>query len=459
MKLAEREVTVEDIAKVYDEQGPEVASELVAILERINELDRYDWSQHARPDQLPPEGDWNTWLILAGRGWGKTRTGAEWIKQQALRHPGTRWAIVAATFRDARDTCVEGESGLLGIVPQVEVTYWNRSFGQLRFRNGSQVQCFGATEPDRLRGPQHHGAWCDELAAWPYAETWDQLMFGLRLGTQPRTVITTTPRPTRLVRSLVDRQSLHGEHPPCAAVSGSDANAVVVTRGNTFDNAANLAPAALAELKNRYEGTRLGRQELYAELLTDVEGALWTYDMLEANRVRETPELARVVVAIDPAVTSGEESDETGIIVAGVGIDGTVYVFADLSGRFSPDAWANRAVGAYEQHHGDRIVAEVNNGGDLVERTIRTVSPRISYRSVRASRGKQTRAEPVAALYEQGRVHHVGMFPELEEQLTTWTPDSGKSPDRLDALVWAITELMLEKPKPEMVVRGYGEAA
>lgn len=412
-------------------------ADYVATLEQLAELDRYDWSQHARPEQLSPERDWNVWLILAGRGWGKTRTGAEWIKHNAMENPGTRWAIVAPTFRDARDTCVEGESGLLGIVPQNEVTYWNRSFGQLRLRNGSQVQCFGATEPDRLRGPQHHGAWCDELAVWPYAETWDQLMFGLRLGKSPRTVVTTTPKPTKLVRSLVERNG-----------------GVEITRGHTFDNAANLAPAALEELKARYEGTRLGRQELYAELLTDVEGALWSYDLLENNRVNEAPELVRVVVAIDPAVTAGDESDETGIIVAGVGNDGEAYVLADRSGRYSPDAWAHRAIAAFTDFGADRIIAEVNNGGDLVERVVRTVSPRISYKAVRASRGKQLRAEPIAALYEQGRVHHVGGFPDLEDQLTSWTPNDGRSPDRLDALVWALTELMLQPEKRTLSFAG-----
>lgn len=421
---------------LLEERSTESLAEELELLTRLRELDRYDWSLHARPEQLPPDGDWNVWLILAGRGWGKTRTGAEWIKDQALKNPKSRWAIVAPTFRDARDTCVEGESGLLGIVPQEEVVYWNRSFGQLRFKNGSQVQCFGATEPDRLRGPQHHGAWCDELASWPYPETWDQLQFGLRLGTYPKTVVTTTPKPIRIVKSLLERSE------------------VAVVRGDTFDNADNLAPAALEELKNRYEGTRLGRQELYAELLTDTPGALWTYDLLEANRVSEAVELSRVVVAIDPAVTSGEESDETGIVVAGVGTDGAAYVISDLSGRYSPDTWAIRAIGAFDKHSGDRIIAEVNNGGDLVERVVRTKRANIAYKAVRASKGKQTRAEPVAALYEQGKVHHVGVFPDLEEQLTTWTPDAGKSPDRLDALVWAITELMLEPSKPKMRYRG-----
>lgn len=441
-------MTITEVTQSLIDQGLiEEAEEYVRLQEQIIEAQRYDWSLQARPEQLPPEGDWNVWLILAGRGWGKTRTGAEWIKDNALGSPNTRWAIVAPTFRDARDTCVEGESGLLGIVPQTEVVYWNRSFGQLRFRNGSQVQCFGATEPDRLRGPQHHGAWCDELASWPYAETWDQLMFGLRLGVSPRTVVTTTPKPTRLVRGLVERSD-------GADLDGIPETAVEVTRGNTFDNAANLAPAALVELKTRYEGTRLGRQELYAELLTDVEGALWTYDMLEANRVREAPELTRVVVALDPAVTSGEDSDESGIIVAGQGTDGHAYILADRSGRFTPQSTMQRLVHAYTEFAGDRVVIERNNGADYLPAMLRSVDATIPTKTVHASRGKQTRAEPIAALYEQGKVHHVGMFPELEEQLTTWTPNDGKSPDRLDALVWALTELMLERGRRTLSFAG-----
>ena len=638
-------------------------------------------NRHARPDQLAPPGDWLVWLIQAGRGWGKTRVGAEWIKARALEQPGTRWAVVAPTFGDARDTCVEGESGLLAVLPDDRVANWNRSMGELFLANGSRIKCFSADEPERLRGPQHHGAWCvaaevpvvtargdvpiadvrpgdfvltrrgwrpvlaarrtkrdaavvtvtteagrtlrctpdhpvladgawcdaetlspgttlsacslmdrpptgtgtasagtsttvpagtaaplaspsprpsgltstapsqtattcttstetrptttrptsassndaaiaiatpprtapsrpappsapqrcgrpgsrnsasastaahptnpdrptartagrtaalehdavvsvrpsgwadvydltvadahefyaggvlvhncDELAAWRYPDAWDQLQFGLRLGDMPRTVVTTTPKPTRLVKALAERTDVH------------------VTRGATFDNAANLSAAALAELRARYEGTRMGRQELYGELLDDVEGALWTHAMIDDHR-RPMPELVRVVTAIDPAVTSGEDSDETGIIVAGIGTDGDGYVVADRSGKFTPDAWARRAVAAHDEHQGDRVVAEVNNGGDLVELTLRAVDPTVPYRKVTASRGKRLRAEPVAALYEQGRIHHVGVLTALEEQMLTWTPESGDSPDRLDALVWALTDLMLTESK------------
>lgn len=271
---------------------------------------------------------------------------------------------------------------------------------------------------------------CDEVAAWRYAESWTQAMLGLRLGRDPRVVATTTPRPTPLIRDLLADP------------------ATAVTHGSTYDNYANLAPAFLDTIIRRYEGTRLGRQELDAELLTDVEGALWTLTMLDAVRVREAPDLARIVVAIDPAVTSGEDADSTGIVVAGKGADGDGYVLADLTCRLSPDGWARRAVNAYEHHQADRIVAEVNNGGDLVETVLRTVAPRVSYKKVHASRGKRTRAEPIAALYEQGRVHHVGALPQLEDQMAAFVPDHfDGSPDRVDALVWALTELMLNAKK------------
>jgi predicted phage terminase large subunit-like protein len=379
-----------------------------------------------RDNQRTPLGEWYVWLILAGRGWGKTRTGAEDLGAYALEHSGARLAVVAPTYADARDTCIEGESGLLRVLPPAKVQAWNRSLGELVLTNGSRVKLFSADEPDRLRGPQHHRAWCDELAAWKYPETFDQLLFGLRLGHDPRVVVTTTPKPVRLIRELLARAD------------------VQVTRGSTFENAENLAPAALAQLKDRYEGTRLGRQELYADVLDDVPGALWQRKAIDDTRLQTAPDLERVVVAIDPAVTSGEDSDETGIVVAGRGVDGRGYVLADRTCRLSPDGWAKRACAAYDQFHADRIIAEVNNGGDLVERVIRTVGASYPYRAVRASRGKLTRAEPIAALYEQGRISHVGSFPDMEDQMCTYTPDGyDGSPDRVDALVWALTELML----------------
>lgn len=335
-----------------------------------------------------------------------------------------RIAVVAPTYADARDTCVEGESGLLGVLPKRLLKTWNRSLGELETVNGSHIKLFSADTPERLRGPQHHFAWCEELAAWEYPETWDQLQFGLRLGERPRVVVTTTPKPTLLIKQLLTRADCH------------------VTRGSTFDNAANLAPAALEQLRLRYEGTRLGRQELYAEVLEDIEGALWSRGMIETSRGVGPYAYKRVVVGVDP---SGGGGSEQGIVVAGLGKDGRFYVLDDRSCLLSPDGWGRRVVDAYHEHTADRVVGEGNFGGDMVEHTIRTVDPNVSYRKVTASRGKRLRAEPVVALYEQGRVTHVGRFGALEDQMCSWVPDADyeqASPDRLDALVWAITELM-----------------
>lgn len=372
---------------------------------------------------------------MAGRGWGKTRVGAEDAAEFGRTHPGSRIAVVAPTISDARDTCVEGESGLLAVLAPGLVENWNRSLGELFLTNGAKFKTFSADEPERLRGPQHHRAWCDELAAWRYPEAWDQLMFGMRLGDRPQVVSTTTPKPVELVRQLLKRTDVH------------------VTRGSTFDNADNLSPAALAQLEDRYAGTTLGRQELYGELLDELPGAL-SRKFVDDARVDDHPHLQTVVVAIDPAVTANEDSDETGIVVFGTsGMHG--YLLDDLTCRLSPEGWARVAVEAARKHGADRIVAEVNNGGDLVASVIRTVDPRINVKSVRASRGKQLRAQPVTALYEQGKVHHVGQFPALEDQLCTWTPDSDGSPDRLDALVWAATDTMLEPPDRKQSTRMY----
>jgi phage terminase large subunit-like protein len=386
----------------------------------------YDWRTWARIDQLPPAGDWRTWLILAGRGWGKTRTGAEWVRAEVEAGRRGRLAVIGATAADVRDVMIEGESGIMATARPSFRPIYEPSKRRLTWPNGAIATAYSADEPDRLRGPQHDGAWPDELAAWRYPEALDMLMFGLRLGPDPRSVVTTTPRPTKLIRELIA------------------APTTAVTTGSTYDNLDNLAPAFAEQIIRKYEGTRLGRQELLAEILTDVPGALWTYAMLEDRR--PAPDLTRVVVAIDPAVTAGEDSDETGIIVAGLGVDGRGYVLADRSCRLSPDGWARRALAAFDECAADLVVAEVNNGGDMVEHTIRTVRRTAPYKKIHASRGKQTRAQPVAALYEQGRVSHVEVFPELEEQLTTWTPESGTSPDRLDALVWALTELMVGQP-------------
>jgi predicted phage terminase large subunit-like protein len=390
---------------------------------------RERWAAVARPEQLAPIGDWLVWLVLAGRGWGKTRTGAEDVSAFALGNPGARIALVGPTAADVRDVMIEGQSGLRSVLPRGAEDVWNRSLGELVLNNGARFKAFSAEEPERLRGPQHHRAWCDELGAWKNAQaTWDQLQFTLRLGANPRAVVTTTPKPTPLLRALLAAATTH------------------VTRGSTFDNEANLAPAALAAFRARYEGTRLGRQELYAELLTDTPGALWTRDMIEAARCDETPPMARVVVAVDPSGSDGTSGDRQGIVVAGLGRDGRGYVLEDASMRGSPDQWARTVARLYHLHGADRVVAEANFGGAMVEAVLRSSAPNLPVKLVSASRGKVLRAEPVAALYEQGRISHVGAFPALEDQMAEMTTGGfvGQgSPDAVDALVWALTDLML----------------
>jgi phage terminase large subunit-like protein len=387
----------------------------------------YRWELWSRPEQRAPEGDWVKWLYLAGRGAGKTRAGGEWVREQAQAHPGCRIHLVAPTASDARDVMLEGASGILRMAPPWFRPTYEPSRRRLIWPNGSLAYLFSAEEPDRMRGPQCHFAWVDEVATWARPETWEMMLFGLRLGQHPQVCVTTTPKPVRLVRELL-------VDPTCTT-----------TRGTTMRNAKNLAPTFLREIVSRYEGTRLYRQEVLGEYLEEAEGALWARDQIDRTRVVAAPELVRIVVAIDPAVTSDAESDETGIVAAGLGRDGHGYVLEDISGHFTPDAWAQRAVAALDRLQADRIIGEANNGGDLIEHTLRTVRANVPYRKVIASRGKAARAEPVAALYEQGRVHHVGGFAALEDQLCGWEPLSGdRSPDRLDALVWALSELMLE---------------
>lgn len=393
----------------------------------------YEWRFWARPNQVAPEGDWRVFLLLAGRGFGKTRSGAELVREWVERGQCRRLALVAPTAADARDVIVEGESGILAISPPWFMPVYEPSKRRLTWPNGAMATLYSADEPRRLRGPQHDGAWADELAAWQYPETWDMLMFGLRLGDDPRCVVTTTPRPIPIIKELLTDEKC------------------VVTRGSTYENEANLAPQFFRDIIRKYEGSRLGRQELLAEILDDAPGALWKRDQIDSTRVTEHPPLRRIVVAIDPAASTGEGAAETGIIVAGLGQDGHGYVIDDVTLRGSPDTWGSAAVAAYHKHHADRIVGEVNNGGDMVEHVIRTVDKRAAFKSVRASRGKLVRAEPVAALYEQARVHHVGFFGALEDQLCSWEPDIDQSPDRLDALVWAITELMLGGRDVELV--------
>lgn len=364
---------------------------------------------------------------MAGRGWGKTRTGAEDIAHYALWNPNVRIAVVAPTYADARDTCVEGESGLLRVIPPSCLEKWNRSMGEIWLTNGSRIKLFSADQPERLRGPQHHRAWCDELGAWNGREAFDQLWFGLRLGQDPRVIVTTTPRNTEMLRDLFNRKS-------------SD---VLLTHGRTADNAENLSPYVLQQLTDRYAGTRLGRQELDAELLTDTEGALWNREQIDKLRVATVPELRRVIVAIDPALSHNAASDETGIIAAARGVDGKLYVLSDWSGRYAPDAWAERAIMLYTDMRAQMIVAEVNAGGELVEKILRQKAPHVLFKPVRALRNKVERALPIAALYEQSRVRHVGALSLLEDQMCRFTTDTKttQSPDRVDALVWALTEL------------------
>ena len=433
----------------------------------------YDWRYRARPEQLPPEGSWRVWLLMAGRGFGKTRCGAEWVRAE-VKAGRRRIALVAPTAADARDVMVEGESGILAISPDHERPLYEPSKRRLTWPNGAIATTYSADEPERLRGPQHDAAWCDELGSWRFPEAWDMLMFGLRLGTDPRIMVTTTPRPTRLIRSLVDDPK------------------TAITRGTTYANRANLAGAFLDQIVKKYEGTRLGRQELNAELLDDVPGALWNRGLIEAARPPMgfvLPDLVRVVVAIDPAASSGEDADETGIIVAGKDKDSRGYVLADLSGHYTPTEWARIVVSAYRAHGADRVVAEINNGGEMVEATLRVVDDNVAYTGVHATRGKVVRAEPVAALYEQGRIRHMGAFTQLEDQMCEFTPDLDRSkpkrdptdpsslgkggrtsPDRADALVWAFTELLVEeisswgiyettRRKAEAVIKAREEAA
>lgn len=387
------------------------------------------WRKFARPAQLPPDGDWRIWLILAGRGFGKSRAVNEWAIEQARRYPRSRGALVASTASDVRDVVVEGESGIMNIAPPDFMPKYEPSKRRLTFPNGSIATTFSADEPNRLRGPQFHWAICDELAAWRFAAAFDMLLMGVRLGVDPRIAISTTPRPVELVKRLLN-------DPTC-----------VITRGSTYDNAANLAPAFLDAILARYKGTTLGRQEIDGDVLDAVDGALWKRGWIEAARVTDVPALTRIVIAIDPAVTATAASDETGIIVGGAALVNGVlhgYILDDLSLKATPDEWARQAVAGFRKYQADRMIAEVNNGGDLVEHTVRTVDANVPFTSVRASRGKVARAEPVVALYEQGRVHHVGMFRALEDQMCSWTSESGDSPDRIDALTWCLNDLLLE---------------
>ncbi|MBV0891928.1 terminase family protein [Paracoccus sp. Z118] len=422
--------------------GPEEVDDFLAGLSP-NALAALPWLFEfwALPHQLPPEGDWKTWVIMGGRGAGKTRAGSEWVRTQVEGTtplaPGRakRVALVAETFDQGRDVMVMGDSGILACSPPDRRPVWEAGRRRLVWPNGATATVYSAHEPEALRGPQFDAAWVDELAKWKKAEdSWDMLQFSLRLGEHPQQVVTTTPRNVGVLKAILRNAS------------------TVVTHAPTEANRAYLAESFLAEVEARYAGTRMGRQELEGVLLDDVEGALWSTARLEACRVEAAPKLDRIVVAVDPSVTGGSGSDECGIVVAGVVCEGPPqdwrgYVLEDASVRGGPLDWARAAIAAMQRHGAERLVAEVNQGGDLVESVIRQVDPLVPFRALRAGRGKGLRAEPVAALYEQGRVRHLRGLGALEDQMCRMTVrgfEGRGSPDRLDALVWAIHELMIE---------------
>ena len=404
----------------------------------------FEWRRWARPKQIAPEGDWLGWLQLGGRGGGKTRSGAEWVRENVETGSAARIALIGETSSDGTDVMVHGESGILAVCPP-----WNKpefraapqkGRPKLFWPNGAIATLYDAREPDQLRGPQHDLAWMDELAKYRYAQAlFDNLLMGLRLGDNPRWLATTTPRPIALIKQLMKDST------------------VVVTQYSSTDNLANLAMAYRRNVIERYAGTRLGRQEIDAEILEDIPGALWSRRNLDENRVAvsDVPALIRLVVSVDPAITSGDSANETGIIAAGIDANQHGYILEDLTLRGSPDAWARRAVSAYRKYEADMIVAEANQGGEMVERVIRSVSPDVPVKLVRATRGKYIRAEPVSALYEQNRVSHVGTLPDLEDQMIAFTPESasdrlpGESPDRVDALVWGCAELFEAMTVPQ----------
>lgn len=407
-----------------------------------------DWDYWGRPDQQIPEellsGDKTIWLPLAGRGWGKTRTGAEFVRTLINRGYG-RIALIGPTAADTRDVMVEGESGLLNIFPDHERPIYESSKRLVTFSNGAQAHLYSAEEPERLRGPQHDAGWCDEICAWKnQQDTWDMYEFGARLGAHPLTIVTTTPKPTKFLKELIADHETH------------------VTKGRTLDNAVNLSDKFIARIKRKYEGTRLGRQELNAEILDDNPNALFTRKHIEDGRVQKAPELVRIVVAIDPAVTNTEGSDATGIVACGIDANNRGYVLDDSTLKDDVSVWAQVAVGVFDDMEADLIVGEANNGGDLIENVIRQAekaatrvkkSP-IAYNKVTATRGKAIRAEFLTLLYEQGKIHHVGTYPDLEDEMCDFDPTlvNQDSPNRLDALVWAFTELFNKKTREVRVM-------
>ena len=410
----------------------ELASQLpVHVYMRV----KYNWPLWARREQLPPDHPWGIWMLLAGRGFGKTRAGAEWVRARAESGLSRRIALIARTPHEAETVMVNGESGILAVCPPWNMPNWEPTKRRLTWPNGARAFVFSSYEPDQLRGPQFDAAWCDELASWQYPQlTWDNLAFGLRLGPSPKCVVTTTPRPIDIVRELATRKD------------------VTLANGSSYDNSRNLPPGYIDSIRRRYEGTSAGQQEIYAQLLKEAEGALWKREWIDDHRIDSPPDdLYLKMVAIDPAVTfNPNRSNETGIIVAAIGDEGRnpihqrrYYILEDASGIMTPDAWARRAVELAQKHDARYITGETNQGGSLIESVIKNApgGEYVRFRGVHATQGKRARAEPVAAIYEQGRAHHVGRLTHLEDQMCAWTPDSPNSPDRMDALVWAINGL------------------
>jgi phage terminase large subunit-like protein len=398
------------------------------------EIDRWrtDWGLSIHDHQLPPPGEWTTWLLIGGRGAGKTRAGAEWVKSLTAgdRPSARRIALIGETEHDVREVMIEGVSGLLAVHESHNRPKWIPSRRRVEWGNGAVAYAFSAEDPESLRGPQFDAAWCDELAKWRHADaTFDMLQFGLRLGERPRQVITTTPRPTPLIKRLIK----------------DDGRSTAISRAGTQANAYHLAPAFVGTVLARYAGTRLGRQEIEGEVIDDRPDALWSRALIESCRIAEAPPLARIVVAVDPPASDGKGADACGLVAAGRAEDAKIYVIADETiAGLSPAGWAAKAVALWRRLSADALVVEVNQGGDMVRTVIAEADPSVPVQAVRARRGKWLRAEPVAALYEQGRVKHVGAFPALEDELCDFGLDglsSGRSPDRLDALVWAVATL------------------